>query len=387
MSSDFDQLINRRGTHCFKWDRYADRDVIPMWVADSDFAVMPEIQAALMQRIEHPVFGYSKPSPRLNELVVERMQRLYDWTIDPQWLVWITGVVPGMYLCCRTIGAADDRVFTPALIYPYFQSMPSRADRRRTAIPMTWSAKRPIIDIEWLGDNMAAAELLLFCNPQNPGGSCYRRDELQQLADVIVDRQGYICSDEIHCDLVLDEDKRHIPIASLNEEIASRSITLMAPSKNFNIAGLKCAFAIIPDRDLRKRFRQAADGVADAVNLLGLVAAEAAYEYGDDWNRQQCRYLKANRDYLSEQLNQIEGLSLGPTEATYLAWINVSALGLADPPVFFEQRAGVGMSPGAEYGDGNYMRLNFACPKSRVENAVERIRSALMEPNLPPNLK
>ncbi len=253
-----------------------------MWVADSDFAVLPEIQTALMERIQHPVFGYSYPSPRLTELVVNRMQRLYHWQIEPEWLVWITGVVPGMYLACRSIGSAGDRVFTPSLIYPYFQSMPGRASRHRYPVPMTLAEQRPVIDLERLNAELSQDELLLFCNPQNPGGSCYRRHELQQLADIIVERQATICSDEIHCDLILDEDKQHIPIASLNQEIAKRSITLMAPSKNFNIAGLKCAFAIIPDRQLRKRFNKAADGVANAVNLLGLVAAEAAYEYGDE---------------------------------------------------------------------------------------------------------
>lgn len=377
MTSEFDQLIDRHGTNCFKWDKYKNRDVIPMWVADTDFAVLPEIQAALAERIQHPVFGYSYPSPRLVELVVERMQRLYGWQIEPQWLVWITGVVPGMYLSCRSIGAAGDRVFTPSLIYPYFQSMPSRASRQRIKVPMTQSDRRPVIDLEWMSGNLNTDELLLFCNPQNPGGSCYREEELQQLADIVVERQAYICSDEIHCDLILDEDKRHMPIASLNEEIARRSITLMAPSKNFNIAGLKCAFAVIPDKTLRDRFGQVADGVADAVNLLGLVAAEAAYEHGDEWNRQQCRYLAANRDYLARHLNAISGLSLGPTEATYLAWIKVAELGLEDPPAFFVQQARVGLSAGAEFGDVDYMRLNFGCPRSRLQLAVDRIREAL----------
>ncbi len=377
MTSLFDQQLDRSGTHCFKWDKYKDSDVIPMWVADSDFAVIPEIQTALAERIQHPVFGYTYPSPRLIELVVERMQRLYNWKIEAEWLVWVSGVVPGMYLSCRSVGSEGDRVFTPGVIYPYFQSMPARASRQRQPIPMTLADERPVIDLEWLTHELSRDELLLFCNPQNPGGSCYRRHELQRLADVIVERQAYICSDEIHCDLILDEDKQHIPIASLNQEIANRSITLMAPSKNFNIAGLKCAFAVIPDRQLRNRFKQAADGVASAVNLLGLVAAEAAYEFGDDWNRQQCQYLAGNRDYLEQQLNAINGLSLGPTEATYLAWLNVSQLGLDNPQKYFEEEVGVGLSAGAEYGDAYFLRLNFGCPRSTVEMAVQRIRQAL----------
>lgn len=378
MTEDFDQLVDRSNTCSNKWDRYRGRDIIPMWVADSDFAVLPEIQEALVARINHPVFGYSHPSPRLQELVVDRLLRFYDWRIEPDWIVWLPGVVPGMHLACRGIGQPEARVFSPSVIYPYFKSTPLRSGRQRVDIPMTWSEQRLVIDLDSLGEQMDANELLLFCNPQNPGGSCYRREELQKLADIVVSRQGYICSDEIHCDLILDEDRHHIPLASLGPEIAARSITLMAPSKNFNIAGLGCAFAVIPDMSLRRAFKLAGHGIVPSVNLLALVATEAAYEYGDEWNRAQCRYLAANRDFLRTRLNDIEGLSVGPVEATFLAWINVGGLGLDDPAGFFEQQAGVGLSAGMDFGNADYLRLNFGCPRSRLEQAVERIRQAII---------
>jgi cystathionine beta-lyase len=233
-----------------------------------------------------------------------------------------------------------------------------------------------IIDLDWLERQPARpGQLIFFCNPQNPGGAVYRRDELEHLADLVERQELILVSDEVHCDLLLDADKSHLPIASLNPRIEQRSITLMAPSKTFNLAGLGCAFAIIADAKLRRRMR-VNPYIVPHVNLMGLAAAEAAYEYCDEWNRQQCAYLTANRDYLVREINGIPGLRLDPIEATYLAWIDVSALGLDDPPGFFEA-AGVGMSPGHEFGDSGYMRLNFGCPRSRLVEAVERIRKAV----------
>ena len=233
-----------------------------------------------------------------------------------------------------------------------------------------------VIDLDWLERQPPRpGQLLLLCNPQNPGGAIYREDELARLAGIAEDQGLIVCSDEIHCDLILEPGRRHIPVASLNEKIQQRSITLMAPSKTFNLAGLGCAFAIVPDPVLRAGMKTN-PYIVPHVNIMGLAAAEAAYEFGDEWVRQQCLYLAANRDYLIDEINRIPGLSLGPVEATYLAWIDVSGLGLDDPMSFFE-KAGVGMSAGADFGDSNYMRLNFGCPRSRVEQAVERIGKAV----------
>lgn len=233
-----------------------------------------------------------------------------------------------------------------------------------------------VIDLDWLEQQTPEpGQLLLLCNPQNPGGAVYRESELTRLAEIAEAKDLIICSDEIHCDLILDRDKQHVPIASLNRQIEKRSITLMAPSKTFNLAGLGCAFAIVPRARLRIMMK-VNPYIVPHVNIMGYAAAEAAYRFGDEWVRQQCAYLAANRDLLIEEINRIPGLKLGPIEATYLAWIDVSALGLDDPPVFFED-AGIGMSPGREFGDRKFMRLNFACPRSRVEEAIRRIRKAV----------
>jgi len=376
---NFDQLVDRTNTDSDKWDKYRGTDILPMWVADTDFPVAAEIAEALHRRIDHGVFGYSHPSKRLIELVVERMQWLYQWDIKPEWLVWVPGVVNGLNLACRSNGKTGDSVFVPSVIYPPFSDAPGLSGRIGRPVPMLQNNRRWVLDLEWLEQRISSdARLLLFCNPQNPGGSVYNRDELTRLAEMAVTRDMVICSDEIHSDLILQPGLQHVPVASLNEDIAKRTITLMGTSKSFNTAGLGCSFAIIPGRELRNRFKKARAGLVSYVNILGYTAAEAAYESGDDWNRQQVDYLRANRDYLEHEINQIPGLKLDITEATYLAWIDVSELKLGNPRVFFE-KAGVGLSAGREFGDDGFMRLNFGCPRSRVEQAVTRIRLAVSD--------
>ena len=376
---NFDELVDRTDTDSNKWDKYQGTDILPLWVADSDFPVADEIVQALHRRIDHRIFGYTHPSRRLTELVVERMQRLYQWQIRPEWLVWVPSVVGSLNLACRSVGSADDSVFIPSVIYPPFRDAPELSERRGRPVPMLQHNRRWVIDFEWLEQNISAeARLLLFCNPQNPGGSVYTREELSRLAEIAVATDMIICSDEIHSDLVLEPGLGHTPIASLNEDIANRSITLMGISKSFNTAGLGCSFAIIPQRELRHRFKKAAQGIMPYVNTLGYTATQAAYESGDNWNRQQVDYLRANRDYLHHEINNIPGLRLDITEATYLAWFDVSALNLDKPVAFFE-KAGVGLSAGRDFGDDRFMRLNFGCPRSLLEEAVTRIRLAVSD--------
>ncbi len=375
---DFDQVLERRDTNSVKWNKYHGRDILPMWVADSDFAVEPMIQQAMHDRADHPSFGYSEPPARLIELLVERMAERYGWQIEPSWLVFLPGVVGALFLACRAVGKVGDSVLMPSVVYPPFNRSAELNQREQQLIPMCWRDGRQVIDIDWLAkQSIPAGQLLLLCNPQNPGGGVYRQSELAQLAEIAEQKDLVICSDEIHCDLILDAQTQHLPIASLNSQIANRSITLMAPSKTFNLAGLGCSFAIVPDRALRRKIK-VNPYIVPHVNIMGYAAAEAAYEHGEDWNRQQCEYLAGNRDYLIEQINSIAGLSLEPVEASYLAWIDVSGLKLEDPMSFFEM-AGVGLSAGSDFGDSNYMRLNFACPRGRIEEAIRRIKVAVAD--------
>jgi len=374
---DFDQVIDRSNTSSLKWEKYRGRDILPMWVAESDFAIAPPIQQALLERARHPVFGYTDASERLIELIVARMLNRYGWEIDPAWLLFLPGVVGAMNCACRSNGEVGDSVYTPGVIYFNISKAPGLSSRVNQPVPMCMQDERMIIDLDWLEQQPARpGQVMLFCNPQNPGGAVYRESELRRLADIAERQELIICSDEIHCDLILDPDKRHFPIASLNPQIEQRSITLMAPSKTFSLAGLGFSFAIVPNPELHAGMLRARTGIIPHVGVMGYTAGEAAYESGDEWNRQQCEYLAANRDYLIAEINSIPGLHLGPVESTYLAWIDASALKLADTAKFFED-AGVGMSPGHTFGSPGWMRLNFACPRSRVEQAVERIRKAV----------
>lgn len=376
--TNFDAFIDRSDTASQKWERYRDTEILPMWVADTDFMAPPSVIQALQQRVAHGVFGYTNTPAELNQLVIDRMQSLYEWKIETNWLVWLPGLVCGLNLACRAVGEAGDHVISPQPVYPPFVSAPHLSKRKVIQVPMKQENDRFILDFAVLESSITPdTHMILFCNPHNPGGSVYRKEELDKLAAIAKKHQLIICSDEIHCDLILEEELKHIPLASLNSDSASRTITLMAPSKTYNIAGLGCSFAIIPDEQLRKQFINVRKGIVPDVNLLGYTAAIGAYQAGDDWNQKQLSYLRENRDYLIQELNQIPGLKLNPIEATYLAWIDISAAKLENPARFFEE-AGIGMSPGRDFGDANYMRLNFGCPRPLLEEAVKRIKSALL---------
>lgn len=375
---DFDTQIDRRGTASEKWERYRDTDILPMWVADTDFMSPPGVIKALHERIDHGIFGYTDAPETLKKTVVDRMANKYNWAIESDWIVWLPGLVCGLNLSCRAVGNSQDTVIAPQPIYPPFVTAPRLSDRRVQQIPMVMDGHRCVLDFKALEASLSEnTQLLLFCNPQNPGGTVYTRDELMQLADIAERHDLTICSDEIHCDLILEQGLSHIPLASLSDKIAQRTITLMAPSKTYNIAGLGCSFAIIPNPQLRQHFNQVRKGIVPSVNLLGYTAAEAAYATGEEWNTTQLDYLRANRDYLVNEINHIPGLSLLPIEATYLAWIDISGAKLNNPVRFFEE-AGIGMSPGRDFGDDRYMRLNFGCPRALLEEAVKRLRLALI---------
>lgn len=376
--TDFDRLIDRRNTASEKWEKYRDTEILPMWVADTDFMAPKAVLKALHERVDHGVFGYTGTPAQLSELVCERLDNLYDWKVASEELIWLPGLVSGLHLACRSASAPGEAVMSTQPIYPPFLSAPRLSERELITVPMVRSGARTLLDLNQLESNITpSTRLLLFCNPHNPGGTVYRREELERLAALIIKHDLYICSDEIHCDLILEKGLKHTPIASLNDEIAARTITLMAPSKTYNIAGLGCSFAVIGNPQLRARFHRARKGLVPGVNLFGYTAAEAAYRDGDEWNHAQLDYLRGNRDYLMKEINAIPGLKLDPIEATYLAWIDVSAAKLENPAYFFEQ-AGVGMSPGRDFGDDRFMRLNFGCPRALLEEAVSRIKRALL---------
>jgi cystathionine beta-lyase len=374
VSFDFDHPPERRGTDSVKWSRYAGRDVLPLWVADMDFAVAPAIEEALQRRVAHGVFGYAQPWPSLLAAVVEHLEAEYAWAIDPAWLVWLPGLVTGLHVACRTVGGA---AFTATPVYPPFLSAPEQL----ATAPLWRGAER----WEWDLDAVEAAltpetRLFMLCHPHNPVGRAWEEAELRAVDELAARRGLTVCSDEIHCGLVLDTGKRHRPYATLSPEAARRSITLMAPSKTFNLPGLGCAFAIVPDAGLRRRFRRAMRGIVPHVNVLGLVACEAAFRHAADWRRALLEYLRGNRERVLAAVHAEPALRTTPVEATFLAWIDARGTGLERPWAHFEA-AGVGLSDGRDFGppglhDG-FVRLNFGCSRAVLDQALARLRASL----------
>ena len=380
MEFDFDTPIDRHGTASVKWNKYGNRDIIPMWVADMDFACAPAVVEALRRRVDHPIYGYSEPPPGLVDATISHLENEYGWKIQPEWIVWLPGLVVGLNVVCRAFGREGADVLTAVPVYPPFLSAPANAARHAVRVQMVEA------NGAWHWD-MAALEraitpssrLLLLCNPHNPVGRVFSRDELREIADACARHNLILCSDEIHNGLVLDPDKRHIPVASLSEEIAQRTVTLMSASKTFNLPALGCAYAIASNPDVRAKLKKAMAGIVHHVGLMGYIATEAAYRNGKDWQLALLDHLRGNRDLVEREIAKMQGLRIWHAEATYLSWIDARELRTDDPLQFFSD-AGVGLYDGALFGAPGFLRLNFACPRPLLERALERMARAVDAP-------
>ncbi|TWJ14041.1 MalY/PatB family protein [Geobacter argillaceus] len=375
--TEFDQIIDRRGTGSVKWDKYRDRDILPLWVADMDFRSPPAVIEALHERVSHGIFGYTAPPDELPGVIAEHLRNEFDWEIDVDWLVWLPGLVTGLNVACCAVGQEGDAVATLVPVYPPFLSAPSLTGRQLVTIRLEQTNGRWGIDFDRLEQSITPrTRLFMLCNPHNPVGRAFDRQELERVADLALRFDLIICSDEIHAGLILDQDKRHIPIAALAQEVADRTITLQAPSKTFNIPGLGCSFAVISEPSLRRAFKRAMGMLVPHVNTLGYTATLAAYRYGEEWHRELLAYLRGNRDLVETTIRELPGLSTTHLEATYLAWIDTRETGLTDPGRFFEA-AGVGLSDGREFDGNGFVRLNFGCPRPLLQQALQRMRDAL----------
>ena len=377
MKFDFETPVDRHGTASVKWNKYGSRDIIPMWVADMDFACAPAIVEALRERVDHPIYGYSEPPSGLVDATVAHLKNEYGWQIEPDWIVWLPGLVVGLNVVCRAFGREGADVLTAVPIYPPFLSAPANAARNAVRVQMIES------DGVWRWDMAALEEaitpssrVLLLCNPHNPVGRVFSRDELREIADACVRHNLILCSDEIHNGLILDTDKRHIPIASLSEDIAQRTVTLMSASKTFNLPALGCAYAIASNPDVRAKLRKAMAGIVHHVGLMGYVATEAAYRRGKEWQIALLDYLRGNRDLVEREIAKMAALRIWHAEATYLSWIDACELHTDNPLKFFND-AGVGLYDGALFGTPGFLRLNFACPRPLLGKALERMARAV----------
>jgi cystathionine beta-lyase len=377
---DFDTLIDRRRVPTSKWDRYP-ADVLPMWVADMDFAVAPPIVAALADRLAHPVFGYGGFGPAsLRDLIAAEMADLYGWTISPADIVFLPGVVPGFNQALKAVTKPGDRLVIETPVYPPILTANENWGLARVEVPVGPVAAGSSVDLDRLTAACRDAAAFLLCNPHNPSGRVRTRTELAAMADACLASGATIISDEIHCDVVYS-GHRHVPIASLSPEIARRTVTLMAASKTYNIAGLKTAYAIIPDPELRHRFAAANLGMSEGANVLGLVATEAALRHGRPWKAEVLAYLEANRDHLVARLaREIPEIRVSSPDATYLAWLDCTTLELGDAYRFFLDSGKVAFNPGSSFGaDDHHVRLNFGCPRALVDDGIDRMVRALAQ--------
>ena len=375
----FASCPDRRGTGSEKWDRYADRDVIPVWVADMDLRAPAEVLAAVHDRVEHGVFGYTHEPPGFTEALAAHLARRHGWRVDPDRIVATPGVVTGLAITARLLAGQGDGILTFTPVYPPFLTLPGLAGRRCIRLPLVQGMTAWVIDHDAVA--AAAAEgvkLLWLCHPHNPTGTVFGREDLLRLADVALRHGITVVSDEIWSDLLLDEDHggmRHVPFASLDHPAAATAVTLVAPSKTWNLAGLGCAAAILPEPALRNRWRVAGGGLVPMVNPLGYAAAIAAWTHGEPWRRRLVDGFRHHRALVQEAVAGIPGLTCVPAEATYLAWIDCRGTGVADPQAACES-AGIGPSDGREFGTPGFVRINTACPTDRLVEVLARLRRA-----------
>lgn len=386
MTYDFDRIIDRRTTESMKWQHY-DEDVLPMWVADMDFVSPQPVIDALHAHIEHGIFGYEGRPHALLDVILARLRALYGWQVAPEAIVFLPGVVPAFNLAVQTFVRPGEGLLIQTPVYPPILHASRVANVASESMALT---QRPdgdyIVDFDLFERTVSErTRMFLLCNPHNPVGRVFTEDELSRMAEVCLRHDVFICSDEIHCDLIFD-DHRHYPIAALAPEVAARTITLMAPSKTFNIAGLHCSFAVIPDADVRTQFLAARRGVVSSVNALGYTAALAAYEHGQPWLDALLRYLQANRDVVVDFVAQhMPEIKVVPPEGTFLAWLDCRGTGISgNPHEFFLRQAGVALNDGATFGaDGaGFVRLNFGCPRALLVEGLERMRGALAKVTL-----
>lgn len=382
---EFTSIPDRLPTHATKWRRYADRDVLPFWVADMDFRSPAAVVSALHERIDHGVFGYTDTPPSLTAFVIEMLRERHGWEVEPEWFVWLPGVAIGFNLAAAATGGPDCALLIPRPIYYPFLATPDNARRPVRHVELARSPGPDGADYWPHPDDAleaaAAAHpgaLYMLCNPHNPTGRVYTRAELERLAQIARRHDLMICSDEIHCDLLLTRDRPHLPFATVAPDLADRTITLMAPTKTYNLAGLGCSFAVIPNRDLRRRFVAARRGLTGNISVLSYVAAEAAWRHGDAWLAELLQVLRSNHARLAGCIDALPGVSMTPVEATCLAWIDCSALRLdgASLQTHFESH-GLGLGWGAQFGRDGFVRFNFGCPPTLLEQGLARLERAV----------
>lgn len=380
MQYDFDRVTERKETDSMKW-RFYGNDVLPLWVADMDFVSAEPVIRALHERVDHGIFGYTRPTQALRQAIEERLRRLYQWEIRQEEIVFLPGLVVALNVAYHAFSDRGDGVLVQPPVYHHFVKDPLKHGRVIQDPPLVKKADTYEIDFDAFEESMTPrTRVFLLSNPHNPVGRVFARSELERLAEICLRHHVLICSDEIHCDLLLP-GYRHIPMATLGPEVAGQTVTLMAPSKTYNLAGLHCGFAVIPNPKLRAQWEAFSYGLIPNVNILGHVAALAAFQGGQEWLDQVLAYIKSNHDFLVAYLEEkIPRIRMTKMEGTYLAWLDCRDLGIPGNPFqFFLKEAKVALNDGSDFGKGGegFVRLNFACPRETLTEALDRMAAAV----------
>ncbi len=385
--SQFDVVLPRQRTCSVKWDNldatFGTADVLPMWVADMDFAAPPAVVEAIRERAAHGVYGYPIRTAEFYQAIGNWMQRRHHWAVQPEWILNIPGVVPGISAVIQAFTQPGDKIIIQPPVYPPFFSCVTQSGRQVVENTLLQEGDRYVIDFDQLTQlAQAGAKLLLLCNPHNPVGRSWTPEELRKLSQICLEYQIILISDEIHGDLIF-KGHRHTPVASLSPEVSRNTVTLTAPSKTFNIAGLNTAVAIVADENLRKKLQHMLEMLhISGGNLFGILALDAAYRHGEDWLVELLLYLESNADYLvgflAERVPQIQ---VRKPECTYLAWLDCRQLGMnvVELKRFFTLEAKVGLNAGYAFGTAGegFMRLNFGCSRAMLQQGLEQIGQAV----------
>jgi cystathionine beta-lyase len=382
--TNFDIVPNRRNSNSIKWLRYP-KDALPMWVADMDFPAPKPILTGLHKAVDHGVFGYEFATPALKETVTARMDSLYGWKVKPEAVVAVTGIVSGFSVAARVACTPKKGALMQTPVYNEFHEVKNNIGIPQLDAPLVKHVNGNILsyEIDWdiFEKQVKKAGMFLLCNPHNPLGIIFSRRELLKMAKICIKNNVLIVSDEIHSELLLDDNK-FTPLAKLSAEIAKHTITLVAPSKTFNVPGLFCGFAIITDKDLRERYEKEVNRLRLHVSSMGLYAAQTAFSgQCDGWLKELRRYLTGNRDFLVEYVTEyMPDVRLTIPDATYLGWLDFTQTGIVGSPYeFFLKNAKVAVSEGKIFGKGGegHVRLNFGTSRNLLEQGLERMGKAL----------
>lgn len=391
MKCNFDRIVDRRHTNCMKWDMlekvYGNKDLISMWVADSDFKAPSFLVDRLKKRAEHGIFGYTMRPESFYQSIIDWIYKRHGWKIKKEWIVCTPGVVSGINWCILTYTKQGEKItIQPPVYHPFFSTV---TNNNRILIKNTLINNEGYYTMDF--DNLKnqideTTKLFILCNPHNPVGRVWKKEELLELGRICIENNVMIISDEIHSDLILD-DHKHIPIATLSPELEDSTITFMAPSKTFNVAGLQTSVAIIPNEGIRKQLIQFQTAIGvEMSNVFGIEAFEACYQNGEEWLEEQLKYLNDNANYFIDFVkDRLPKIKVNRLEGTYLLWVDCRELGVTEEALsdFFKKEVGVAVSEGPVFGDvgKGFMRFNLAIPRSYIEQMLLNFEKAYQKLN------